>query len=83
MTQQEKQTKQQELNERLLKLQSVMTESDAHAVKCYKLGLEFAQEYPTEYESYKSAREEYNQVEADLANLANVEVEVETEEVEQ
>ena len=36
-----------------------MAKSDAHASKCVKLGLIFADEYPDEFCEYKSARAEY------------------------
>ena len=47
-------------NEQQLNLLSVMAKSDAHASKCAKLGLTFADEYPEEYAEYCSARERYN-----------------------
>ena len=47
-------------NEQQLNLLSVMAKSDAHASKCAKLGLIFAEEYPEEYAEYCSAREQYN-----------------------
>ena len=47
-------------NEQQLNLLSVMAKSDAHASKCAKLGLIFAEEYTEEYAEYCSAREQYN-----------------------
>ena len=47
-------------NEQQLNLLSVMAKSDAHASKCAKLGLTFADEYPEEYQEYCYSREQYN-----------------------
>ena len=44
-------------NEQQLNLLSVMAKSDAHASKCAKLNLIFAEEYPDEYKEYCNARE--------------------------
>ena len=44
-------------NEQQLNLLSVMAKSDAHASKCAKLNLTFAEEYPDEYKEYCNARE--------------------------
>ena len=44
-------------NEQQLNLLSVMEKSDAHASKCAKLNLTFAEEYPDEYKEYCNARE--------------------------
>ena len=56
-------------NEQQLNLLSVMAKSDAHASKCAKLGLVFADEYPDEYEEYCSAREQYNANQERIAEL--------------
>ena len=56
-------------NEQQLNLLSVMAKSDAHASKCAKLGLVFADEYPEEYEEYCSAREQYNANQERIAEL--------------
>ena len=56
-------------NEQQLELLSVMAKSDAHASKCAKLGLIFAEEYPEEYEEYCSAREQYNANQERIAEL--------------
>lgn len=56
-------------NEQQLNLLSVMAKSDAHASKCAKLGLTFAEEYPEEYQEYCSAREKYNANQERIAEL--------------
>ena len=56
-------------NEQQLNLLSVMAKSDAHASKCAKLGLVFADEYPEEYAEYCSAREKYNANQERIAEL--------------
>ena len=56
-------------NEQQLNLLSVMAKSDAHASKCAKLGLVFADEYPEEYQEYYSAREQYNNNQERIAEL--------------
>ena len=56
-------------NEQQLHLLSVMAKSDAHASKCAKLGLIFADEYPEEYDEYCSAREQYNTNQERIAEL--------------
>ncbi len=57
------------LESRLLALAAAMRESDAHALKCFKMGLDFTAEYPDEYAAYLLARAEYNEVEERLAEL--------------
>ena len=57
------------LESRQLELQTIMSNSDAHAAKCVKLGLNFGELYPDELEAYKQAREEYNTNEVELAEL--------------
>lgn len=78
MTRTEKEERMARIQERLLELASIMSESDAHASKCAKLGLSFKETYPEEYKEYTKAREDYNQLEKDLAALESVEVEEET-----
>lgn len=56
----EKTVQLRELESRQVELLSVMQSSDAHALKCNKLGLSFAEEYPKEAAEYAEAREEYN-----------------------
>lgn len=56
-------------NEQQLELLSVMAKSDAHASKCAKLNLVFADEYPEEYQEYCSAREQYNANQERIAEL--------------
>ena len=58
-----------QVNERQLYLLSVMAKSDAHASKCAKLGLVFAEEYTDEYEEYCSARLQYNENQERIAEL--------------
>lgn len=50
-----------------------MSQSDAHASKCIKLGLNFADTYPEDYAAYTAAREEYNANEAKMTELEGVE----------
>lgn len=64
-------------NEQQLNLLSVMAKSDAHAAKCAKLGLVFADEYQDEYEEYCSAREQYNANQERIAELENARIEEE------
>ena len=75
MTNYEKIEKYNALTAELLKLQSVMRESDAHAGKCQKLNLNFAKTYPEVFKTYEQAREEYNKVEQELIELEKIEVE--------
>lgn len=77
MTQFEKDEQVRLLNERMFALAHTMSESDAHASKCAKLGASFKNMYPNEYKEYTQAREDYNQLEKDLAALKSVEVEEE------
>ena len=77
MTKAEKEERKARIQERLLELASIMSKSDAHASKCVKLGLSYKDTYPDEYNEYTQAREDYNQLEKDLATLKNVEVEEE------
>lgn len=62
-----------------LRLQMIMARSDAHASKCTKLGLSFAETYPDDLTEYEAAREEYNKNEA---RIAEIEAEIEKEEAE-
>ena len=77
MTRTEKEKKIARIQEQLLELASIISQSDAHASKCVKLGVSFKDTYPNEYKEYTQAREDYNQLEKDLAALENVEVEEE------
>ena len=77
MTRAEKEDRKARIQERLLELASIMSKSDAHASKCVKLGLSYKDTYPNEYKEYTQAREDYNQLEKDLAALENVDVEEE------
>lgn len=77
MTNYEKIEKYNALTAELLKLQSVMRESDAHAVKCQKLNLNFAKTYPDDFKKYEKAREEYNKVEQELIELEKIKAEEE------
>lgn len=75
MTRTEKENKMARIQEQLFELASIMCKSDAHASKCVKLGLSYKDTYPNEYKEYTQAREDYNQLEKDLAALESVEVE--------
>lgn len=75
MTRAEKEERKARIQERLLELASIMSKSDAHASKCVKLGLSYKDNYPTEYDEYIKAREDYNQLEKDLAALESIEIE--------
>ena len=66
-----------QLNEKQLQLASVMSQSDAHASKCIKLGLNFSDTYPSDYQTYVKAREEYNVNEEEIARIESIEVEPE------
>ena len=46
-----------------------MRESDEHALKCMKLGLDFKTTYPSDAEAYESARIRYNEIESRLNEL--------------
>lgn len=73
MTNQEKMEKYNALTAELLKQQSIMRKSDAHAIKCQKLGLDFKKVYPDEFTVYYKARDAYNKAEQELAELELVE----------
>ena len=60
MTQIEKDELLRQIQEQQTELLATMAKSDAHASKCAKLGLTFAEEYPEEYAEYCFAREKYN-----------------------
>lgn len=65
-------TKQEILRQKestLVGLLAQMERSDAHALKCFKLGKQFATEYPEEAAAYADAREEYNTVESEIESL--------------
>ena len=72
-------TQLQQLEERQLELLSVMSESDAHAAKCAKLGKKFATAYPEDYAAYTAANDEYN---ANEAKIAEAKLAIEAEEIE-
>ena len=72
-------TQLQQLEERQLELLAVMSESDAHAAKCAKLGKKFATAYPEDYAAYIAANEEYN---ANEAKIAEAKLAIEAEEIE-
>ena len=77
MTRTETEERLTRIQEQLLELASIMSKSDAHASKCVKLGLSYKDTYPNEYNEYVKAREDYNQLEKDLAALESAEVEEE------
>jgi len=57
------------LEARQNELAYIMAKSDAHAAKCAKLGLSFADTYPEELAEYQAANAEYNSNESALAEL--------------
>lgn len=57
------------LESRQLELRATMSESDAHALKCQKLGITFAEEYPADFAAYNAANAEFNANEGKLAEL--------------
>ena len=75
MTQQEKQEQLQRLAEQQLALLAKMSESDAHASKCTKLGLVFADTYPAQHAEYVAAREQYNLNEEEIERIEAIEPE--------
>lgn len=75
MKQSEKDELLRQLNERQMELSAIMAESDAHASKCVKLGLSFADTYPDDHAAYVKAREEYNANEAEIARIEAIVVE--------
>lgn len=77
MKREEREKRLQELREAQMSLMDVMSASDAHASKCIKLGLNFRNEYPSEYDAYEKAREEYNVNEEEIARIEAIEVEQE------
>lgn len=77
MKQFEKDEQLRQLNEKQLQLASVMSQSDAHASKCIKLGLNFSETYPSDYQAYTKAREKYNINEEEIARIEAIEVEQE------
>ena len=58
-----------EIERRQLELRAVMQRSDEHALKCFKSGLDFRETYPQDWQSYETARQEYNENELVLAEL--------------
>ena len=58
-----------EIERRQLDLRAVMQRSDEHALKCFKSGLDFKTTYPQDWQSYETARQEYNENELVLAEL--------------
>ena len=77
MKREERERQLHELREAQMSLMDVMSASDAHASKCIKLGLNFRNEYPSEYDAYEKAREEYNINEEEIARIEAIEVEQE------
>ena len=61
-----------ELEGRQQELMLTMTQSDAHASKCVKLGVQFAEVYPDEFAAYGMANKEYNDNEVKLAELYEI-----------
>lgn len=58
-----------ELESENLGLLATMKKSDAHAEKCSKLGLSFAETYPEDLAEYRAANAKYNENEAAIENL--------------
>lgn len=58
-----------ELESDNLGLLARMEKSDAHAAKCSKLGISFAETYPDDLTEYKAAAKQYNDNEAEIARL--------------
>lgn len=48
---------------------ATMEKSDAHANKCSKLGVSFAETYPEDLAEYNAANAKYNENEAEIARL--------------
>ena len=71
MKREEKDELLRQINEQQLNLLSIMAKSDAHASKCAKLSLTFADEYPDEYKEYCSARIQYNANQERIIELEN------------
>lgn len=46
-----------------------MADSDAHASRCQKLGLNFSETYPDELETYQNANNEWHDNEVQIAEL--------------
>ena len=77
MKRQERDELLRQIQEQQLNLLSVMAKSDAHASKCAKLGLVFADEYPEEYQEYCNTREQYNSNQIYIKELENTKIEEE------
>ena len=77
MTQIEKDELLRQIQEQQTELLATMAKSDAHASKCAKLNLTFAEEYPEEYAEYCLAREKYNANQERIAELESVCIEEE------
>lgn len=60
------------LESRQLELRAIMQNSDEHALKCYKSGLDFKKEYPEDWNAYNKARLEYNENEVSLAEMTEL-----------
>lgn len=58
------------LESRQIVLSNIIASSDAHAIKCAKLGLDFGKTYPDDLKAYEQAIKEFNENEIELANLA-------------
>ena len=48
---------------------AIMRQSDEHALKCAKSGLDFKTTYPDDWAAYEAARVKYNENETALATL--------------
>lgn len=75
MTENEKQEALKSLKEKQLELMQIMSEDDAHAIKCVKMGLTYEEQYPDEHSRYLMAREQYNRNEVQIAQIEETETE--------
>lgn len=63
---------------------AIMRQSDEHALKCAKSGLDFKTTYPDDWAAYEAARVKYNENETALAALyAQLEAERQADEAAQ
>jgi hypothetical protein len=85
------------LDARQVQLQVIISKSDAHAIKCSKLGISFEETYPNDLAEYMTAITEYNQNEERMKELKalieeeareaenqdNIEIEPEVDEIQE
>lgn len=63
---QEKQIERIEASNEITKLKAFLSNTDYHVIKCYDLGLAYAETYPEEAKKRQEARDEINKLEAGL-----------------